>query len=231
MSAPRCLLALLTGFAFAVAAPAATVRGVIIRVDPAKKVIELEGRGRGVRGATLTFTLSAEAPVMFGDQPGTLADLEVGRRVRVEYEANGDHLVAQAIHVLGGARPAVPTVALPPANGDALSGVLRRVGYSDREVVVIGPGAKGPATETSVDVPESARIERNGKAATLDDLKEGDAVTVQVEKKDGRESALSIQVGAAPAAAAKPASKVIPKVRIILKVVDQVLQSMEDRDK
>lgn len=230
MTASRCVLALLAGLALAVAASAATVRGVLIRVDPAKKVIELEGRGLGVRGATLTFALSAEARVMFGDQAGTLADLEVGRRVRVEFEADGDHKVALVIHVLG-TRPASPAVAVPAANGDAVTGVLRRVGYSDREIVVVGPGAKGPETETSVDVPESARIVRDGKAATLDDLKEGDAVTVQVEKKDGRALALSIRVGAGPASTAKPASKVIPRIRIILKVVDQVLQSMEDRDK
>jgi len=233
MTAPRCVLVLLAGLAFAVTAQAATVRGIVTRVDPDKKLIELEGRGRGARGATLTFALSADARVMFGDQAGTLSDLEVGRRVRVEYEADGDRQVAQVIHVLGGPRPATPVVTVPPANGDAISGVLRHVGYSDREVIVVGPGAKGPDTETSVAVPESARIVRDGKDATLDDLKEGDAATVQVEKKDGRASALSIQVGpgAGPAATPKPASKMIPKIRILLKVVDQVLQNMQDRDK
>ena len=200
MTAPRFVLALLAGLAFAVAAPAATVRGIVTRVDPDKKVIELEGRGRGVRGATLTFALSADAQVMFGDQAGKLSDLEVGRRVRVEYEADGDRQVAQVIHVLGGPRPAAATVAVPPANGDAVSGVLRHVGYSDREVIVVGLGAKGPDTETAVAVPESAKVVKDGKEATLDDLKEGDAATVQVEKKDGRASALSIQVGAGAAA-------------------------------
>ena len=42
-----------------------------------------------------------------------------------------------------------------PANADAVTGVLRRVAYSDREVVVIGPGPKGTETETTVAVPEA----------------------------------------------------------------------------
>ena len=138
----------------------------------------------------------------------------------------------RVIHVLNGPRPAAPAVAVTSAGGDALKGVLRRVGYSDREVVVVGPGAKGPETETPVAVPEAARVVKDGKEAKLDDLKEGDAATVQVEKKDGRTSAPSIQVGPGEApAAGKPPSKVIPKVRMLLKVLDQVLQNMQDRDR
>ncbi len=191
----------------------------------------MDGRGIGVRGTTLVFTLPDQTPVLFGDQPGALSDLEVGRRVRVEYEVSDGRQVVQTIHVLGGPRPAAPAVAAPPAaGGDALTGVLRHVGYSDREVTVVGPGAKGAETETTVAVPESARIVKDGKAATLDDLKEGDAVAVQVEKKAGRPIAASIQVGAGAPAAAKPDAKMIPKLRLLLKIADQVLQGMENKD-
>lgn len=230
MTAPRCVLILLAGLVFAAVSPAASVRGVVTRVDPDNKVFELEGRNHGLQGTALTFSLASDGRVLFGDQAGSLSDLEAGRRVRVEYERDGDRQIARVIHVLSGPRPAVPTVAVTPADGDALTGVLRRVGYSDREVVVVGPGAKGAETETSVAVPESARVVKDGKAATLDDLKEGDAATVQVEKKDGRTAALSIQVGpGAGPAAGKPPSKVIPKVRMLLKALDQVLENMQDR--
>ena len=237
MSALRCLLPLAVSLSLTASAPAATVRGVVARVDPDKKQLELEGRGHGLHGAMLLFTLAPDAAVTFGDQPGTLVDVTVGRRVRVEFEADGDHQIALSIQILGGPRPAGPIIAAPPtatpAAGDALTGVLRHIGYSDREVVLIGPGAKGPETETTVAVPEAARIVKDGKEVKLDDLKEGDAAAVQVEKKDGRASALSIQVGAgaAPAVAEKPASKMIPRLRMLLKVADQVLQNMQDRDR
>jgi Cu/Ag efflux protein CusF len=236
MTASRCTFVLTAVLALASTAPAAEVRGIVAKVDPDKKVLVLEGRGIGLRGAVLVFELPAGTPVMFGDQAGTLSDLEVGRRVRVQYDVADGRQVAQAIRVLGGPRPAAPTATVPPpvpAAGDGLTGVLRHVGYSDREVVVIGPGPKGADTETTVAVPETARITKNGKEATLDDLKEGDSAAVQVETKDGRPSALSIVVGpgAAPVQSDRPASKVIPRLRLLLKVADQVLQGMENRDR
>ena len=226
-------LALTAGLMLAAAAPAAEVRGVVTRIDPDKKELILDGRGIGVRGAVLVFTLPDQTPVLFGDQPGAVSDLGVGRRVRVEYEVNDGRQVAQVIHVLGGPRPAAaaPPVLTAPAGGDALTGVLRRVGYSDSEVTVVGPGPKGAETETTVAVPESARIVKDGKDTTLDDLKEGDSATVQVEKKDGRPVAASIQVGPGGAAPAeKPSSRVIPKLRLLLQIADQVLQGMEHRN-
>ena len=234
MTTHHYVLALTAGLTLAAAAPAAEVRGVVSRVDMDKKELVLEGRGLGVRGAVLVFSLPDQTPVMFGDQAGTLSDLEVGRRVRVQYDVDDGRQVVRAIHVLGGPKPAAapsPVTALP-TTGDALTGVLRHVGYSDREVTVIGPGPKGAATETTVAVPESARIVKDGKEATLDDLKEGDTATVQVEKKDGPPTAASIQVGAGGpgAKAAKPKADVIPKLRLLLKIADQLLQGMENKN-
>ena len=152
----------------------------------------------------------------------------------MQYDVDDGRQIARTIHVLGGPKPAAAPapIAAPPATGDALTGVLRHVGYSDREVTVIGPGPKGAATETTVAVPESARIVKDGKEATLNDLKEGDTATVQVENKDGRPAAASILVGPGGAAgqAAKPKADVVPKLRLLLKIADQVLQGMENKN-
>ena len=129
--------------------------------------------------------------------------------------------------LLATAAAAEPTV---PASADAVTGVLRRIGYSDREVVVVGPGAKGQETETTVVVPEAARIVKNGKDAKLDDLKEGEAASVQIEQKDGHLSAVAIQVGPG-AAPEKRMTKAIPRIRRLLKVADQILQGMEKRNR
>jgi Cu/Ag efflux protein CusF len=234
MTTPRIAFALLAGLMFAVTASAAEVRGVVSRIDPDKKELVLEERGLGVRGTVLVFALPDQTPVLFGDQPAALSDVQVGRRVRVEYELDDGRQVVQMIHVLGGPKPPPPPTVTPPIapiNGDALTGVLRHVGYSDREVTVVGPGAKGAQTETTLAVPESARIVKNGKEATLDDLKEGDTGTVQVEKKDGRPTAAVVQVGAG-SAAEKTTSKTIPRLRFLLKIADQLLQGMEnDKDR
>ena len=238
MTTPRFTIALMAGLTLAAAAPAEVMRGVVTRVDLDKKELQLEGRGRGVRGAVATFALSDKTSVLFGDQAGALSDLETGRRVRIEFEATGAGAVAQVIHVLNGRRPAavaipeVPPVPAVPMDGDALTGVLRRIGYSDREVVLVGPGPKGAETETTVAVPAAAKIVKDGKDATLDDLKEGDGAAVQVEAKDGRPSALSIQVG--PGVAPVPekrGAKMLPKIRKALQMVDQLLKGMEDRDR
>jgi len=238
MTTTRFTFALIAGLTLTAAAPAETIRGVVSRVDLDKKELQLEGRGRGARGAGVLFALSDKTSVLFGDQVGALSDLETGRRVRIEYETTNAGAVAQVIHVLNGARPAasaipdVPPVPAVPTDGDALTGVLRRVGYSDREVVLVSPGAKGADAETTVAVPKSARIVKDGKEATLDDLKEGDGAAIQVEQKDGRPSALSIQVG--PGIATVPekrGAKVIPRIRKALQMVDQLLKGVEDRDR
>ena len=132
-------------------------------------------------------------------------------------------LAVIAVVTLAVAASAAPAPANP---ADAVTGVLRRVAYSDRELVLIGPGPKGQETETTVAVPETARIVKNGKDATLDDLKEGEAASVQIEQKDGRASAVAIQVGPG-AAPEKRMTRPIPRIRRLLKVADQILQGLE----
>jgi hypothetical protein len=91
--------------------------------------------------------------------------------------------------------------------------------------VLIGPGPDGPETEFIVAVPEGAKITRGDKAVALDELKEGERVTVTAEKRNGKLTASAIQVGG-EAAPVQPPSR-LEKVRRILQTVDRVLEMAE----
>ena len=176
MKAPRFTCTLLIVLASALPLSAADVVGVITGVDLDKKEVLIEGRGRA-RGKTLTLVLDADTQILFGKRAATAADLASGRRVNVEYEDRDGKQVARVLHVHG----PKPTVAVVPADKGALTGIVRRVALTDREIVVIGPGAKGKETETTVAVPEAARILKDGKAVALESLKEEDLVSVVAE--------------------------------------------------
>jgi hypothetical protein len=211
------------------------VRGVLRDVDPAKKEIRVEGRGRD-RGATLTFVLDDKTLILFGREKGAASDLQTGRRVRVEFEDAGEgRHVARVIRAAG--RPAATAVAAPvavstpAAPADGIAGVLQRVSRADREIVVIGPGPKGPETETTVAVPESTKIVKDGKPSSLEALREGDSVAVRTERRDGRPSALEVQVGPG-ATVAGPAptpesGRVISRIRQALHMADEVLRRVD----
>jgi hypothetical protein len=225
MAAKRCALALLTALALAPASPGAEIRGRIGRVDLDKNEFVIEPPGR--RAEPLTLRLDKDTQILFGRQAGTPADLPEGRRARVEYEARDGQLVARAVHVVGAA-PARRAATLPA--GEGLAGVLRRIALTDREIVVVGPGAKGPETETTIAVPEGAKILKGDKAIALDDLKENEAVRVQVEKRDGRLTAVKVEVGLAGPAGPAPADQrqdFVPRIRRVLQLVDKVLEQME----
>src|SRR5258708_23848983 len=110
MTAPRFALGLLAGLALVGAAAAEEVRGVVNRVDPDKKELVIEGRGRGVRGEGLAFTLDAGVEGVFGDGPGAVADLAPGRVVRVRVVERHGRDVAVTRFVRGNPPPA-PAVA------------------------------------------------------------------------------------------------------------------------
>lgn len=215
MIANRFLLGLAAGLTCTLTAAAADVRGRITRVDLAKKELVVEGLGR-FRGETLTLTLDAKTRVQFGAAAATAEDLVSGRRARITYDETGGRMVARVIRVRGPR----PERAAPAAG--AVSGKLLRVALTDREVVVMAKGPKGE-TETTVAVPEKVRISRGGKALTLDDLKEGEVVTVRTEKRGGRLTAVSIQVGAGAATMSDRAQR-IQQVRRVFKLIDAVLE-------
>jgi cold shock CspA family protein len=225
MSATRCTFALLTALVLVPTLPAAEIRGRIARLDLDKNELTIEPLLR--RNPPMTLMIEKDTQVLFGQQAGTPADLAEGRRARVEYEMRDGRPVARMIRVVGAA-PSRRSAAVP--SGEGVVGILRRVALTDREIVVIGPGAKGPETETTLAVPEGTKILKDGKPIAFEDLKENETVLVQVEKRDGQMMAAQIQVGPVGAAAAPPQRQdAIPKIRRVLQLLDQVLGQMEKK--
>jgi hypothetical protein len=226
MAAPRPLLAVCVLLGAAAALPAAdTARGVVASFDPDSKQLQL-GERPVLGRPPLTFVLAPDALLLHGRRPAAPADLVPGRRVRIEYEMRDGRMVARAVHLLGAA-PA-PPMPPPETRGDELAGALRRVALTDREIVVVGPGARGADTETTVAVPPGVAVLRGGKAVGLEGLKEGEAVRVRVEKRDGRTVAVQVTAGAG----GDRKADVIPKIRLGLRLLDMALEQMEQkRDK
>src|SRR5947207_8101975 len=219
---PRCLgLSFLTLLALGATAVAAEFRGVITRVDPEKKEVVLEGRGKGARGTSMTFHVDKDTQIVVGQEAGALADLATGKRVRVTYEVKGGKDVATQVHSLFG-KPAVAVVRVPD---DPNAGTLQSIALTDREIVVIRRDHAGTETETTHQVPESARIMRADKPIKLEDLKEGERVAVKAEKRGGKMVAESIQV--VTGAAAEPSK--ITRLRGILQMIDQLLEMAEQK--
>jgi Cu/Ag efflux protein CusF len=239
MTAWRYSLGLVTGLALLGPAAAEEARGRILQIDPEKKVIRLEGRGFA-RGAVLDLKVGPKTQIFIAGQPATLDDLTPGGRIRIIFEQRDGKPTAQVIRSLGLARalglgqpPPAPRPAAPLKEGEGVAGTLQRIGLTDREIVVLGPGRKGPQTETTVAVPESAAITRDGKKVALGDLKEGEMVTVKTASKDGKLSAVSIQVGQAAAAAnpvMPPRRALIPRLRQALQMADELLRELEQRN-
>jgi hypothetical protein len=223
----RFVLALVFGLACGAAATADEVRGRIVGVDLDKHQVRVEGRLRA-RGQTLTLQLDGKTQVSFGNQPATAADLIAGRRARVLYEDRDGKRVATSIRVLG-LLPAANRPA-PAADANTITGTLLRVAPTERELVVVGPGAKGPQTETTVALPEGVKILKGDKALTIDVLKEGQDVTVKVDRGGGRPKAVSVYVGPPPAGAAERPN-MIPRLRTALHIADMILQQMEQNQK
>jgi cold shock CspA family protein len=240
MTARRIALSLFTGLVFIGAAAADEARGRIVRIDPDKQELRLDCRGP-LRGSLMSFKVADKTEILIGGQPAKLNDLAPGNRVRVVFEPGDKTPVAQSIRTLGLAqalgqpRPAARPGGAAPApalkEGEGVSGVLQRVALTDAEIVVVGPGPKGPKTETTIAVPEEATILRDGKKITLDDLNEGEAVTIKTEMRKGKLTAVSIQVGEAAAAAnpaMPPRRELIPRLRQALKMADELLRQMEE---
>lgn len=236
MTALRISLSLMTGLVVIAAAAADEARGRIVRIDPDKKELRLETRGPR-RASVLDVKIDAKTRIFIGSQEAKLNDLAPGRRIRVVFEMHDGKAVAQVIRSLGLnllQQPAPATPAPGPAlkEGEGVSGTLQRVAVTDGEIVLVGPGAKGAETETTIAVPDDTPILRDGKKIAFDDLKEGEKATVKTEMRKGKLTAVSIQVGQAAGAgpAAPPRRNLIPRLRQALKMADELLRGMEDRD-
>jgi hypothetical protein len=233
MTALRFSFCLATGLVLAAAASADEVRGLILRIDPEKKAIRLETR-RPMRGGVLDLKVDANTQIFIGGQPAKLNDLAPGRRIRVVFQPRDGKPVAQVIRAFGLNLAQPQPSALPPApkEGEGVAGKVRRVSSADREIIVLGPGPKGPETESTIAVTEKTDIARDGKKITFDDLKEGEMVTVKTESREGQLMAVSIQVGQSAAQpAAPPRRNIIPRLRQALQMADELLRELEERGK
>jgi hypothetical protein len=235
MTALRLSLSLVIGLTLVAAASADEARGRIVQIDANKKQLRLETRGPQ-RGGVLDLKLDDKTQILIAGQPATLKDLAPGRRIRVVFAMRDGKATAQVIRSFGlnlvQPQPAVPQSAAP-REGEGVAGTLQRVASTDREIVVLGPGPKGPQTETTIAVPEETAITREGKMITLDDLKEGETVTVKTESRKGKLTAVSIQVGqgAPEKSVAPPRRNLIPRLRQVLQMADELLRELEERGK
>jgi len=218
----------------ALPAAADEVRGIIVRVDLDRCEVQIEGRGIGKRGLGMTFNIGKDTQILFGREMGEPSDLVPGKRVRVVLD--GPRAVTVQVSGLRRTRsndvkPPGPVPAPGPKDdANSVTGMLRRVSYAEREVVVIGPGSQGPETETIVSVPKDARVLKDGKPIAFDDLKDGQPATIQTEKRDGKLLAKSIQVGAGVAAVApampEPRTR-LARLRRLLQIADRILEMAE----
>ena len=88
--------------------------------------------------------------------------------------------------------------------------------------------------ETTLLIPANVKISKDQKSLKLEDLKEGEQVTVRTEKRDGHLVAAEIQTGGAASAAMPqqpppPGNPRIEKIRQVLKVADWILQQMQEQ--
>jgi hypothetical protein len=216
------------------------VRGVIDKVDAAKGEFSVTVRGRGPRGLSLSFKLAQDAQIHAGRQSTDLSDLHPGERARVYFETRDGQRVAVDVSVrrllLGapassiGRSEELPAPTPIPADPNTVIGVLQRVALTDREIVIIGPGAKGePELETTLAVNEDARITKDGKPIKFEDLKEGVRVTAHFQKHGDKMAADSITVGdKAPQTAAAPNDR-IERLRQVLRLADFFLQQLAEQ--
>src|SRR5207245_2534421 len=115
-------------------AAADSVRGVITKVDLDKKEVLVESRGLRMRGEYVLVFLTPETQIRLGLKPGEPADLATGRRVLVQCDLRDGKRLASKITVSGQSEA---TVAAPaaPADPNSLSGTLRRIDFTEREIV------------------------------------------------------------------------------------------------
>jgi hypothetical protein len=217
------------------AASAGEVRGIVNRVDTDDKQLVIEARGLGIRGTIMKFSFPADAQVLFGDKAGNLADLVPGCQVRVAWESRDGKQVVVTVHASG--KPPADGPAAPgapvPTDANTLTGVLRRIAVTEREIILAKPdGSGGKETYSTISITRETVISRDGKAIELDGLKPEESVAVRTEKRDGKLVAVTIRTGAGGEVAGAPTEtpgNKIARVRMVLKLVDAILERVEDR--
>jgi hypothetical protein len=204
------------------------IRGVITKADATRKTFTVEERGKGRRNQVLTLSVDSDTDIRRGKEAVKIEDLVVGKRVRVLYEQRKDDRLA--IRVTMPASLTNPGQATVLGDPSAFAGLLRRVAYTEPEVVVIG--LDKTEKETVVLVPEEVKVTRLGKPIAYDDVQEGETAIVKTEKKERRLYAKEISIGTAESAqSTRRPEQPIEKVRQILKFLDAALQQLEEKQK
>jgi hypothetical protein len=203
------------------AASAAEIKGVIAKLDPEKKELLVEGKGKA-RGLTFHFALTDDTRVLFGSKAGVLTDLLADKRVRVAYDEHDGKQIAMVIHALY----AKPEAKNTPKAGEGLAGKVQLINRTEREIVIVGSGN----AETTLSLAENAKIDREGKEITIDEVKEGEGVRAEAEQKEGKWIARALHLGvtAAPAPAQSAKAERRERLMKILEAVLQELQRMRD---
>lgn len=222
----RCLVVASVLFSIPLAAVAQEVRGIIRKVDPQQRELIVEVRVRGLRRVPMRFEVSRQAQVRIGQEASELSALRPGDRAVVTYEDRDDRHVATAISTWG-----LRAAAAPGASRDeeTIVGTLARVAPRDRELTVMSPDPEGEGhNEVRLVVAQTARISRDQRPIALEDLREGDRVTVRAEKRDDRFLAFDVQAGKV-----KPpleaADTRIERLRRLLKAADQALDRLSEK--
>jgi hypothetical protein len=220
MHLKRHLVGLMAGLLVAGTASAEEIRGVISKVDPVNKELLVEGKGKGARGQTFRFALTADTRILFGSEAGAVADLLVDKRVHVTYDEQDGKRAALVIH----ANYPKPEGKVAVGTDGGLAGKVQLINRSDREIVIVGSGDK----ETTLTLPETVKIDREGKSIGLEDLKEGERVAVDADKKDGKWVVRALHVGGSTAPASVPGKDEKAERREkAMKILEMVLQRLE----
>jgi hypothetical protein len=223
-------IACMGAFLVATSLQAAEYRGIIRQVDPANKQITVEGRGKPYRKSTVTFAVEKETRILLAGQPASTTDLVVGKHVKIDFDTKDGHPVARTIKIIGlpplDLTPSAPSPPAPSSNDpNSVAGTLRRVSRTEPEIVVVDT-----QRETTIAVPESAKILRDQKPIRFAELHEGENVLVRTEKKDGQVLAKSIEAGAVGTGQPSPdRDHRIERLRQLLRMIDGLLQMADQR--
>jgi predicted RNA-binding protein len=215
MATKRLGLSLVGLLAFAGAALAEEIHGVITKVDLDHHQVVVEGRGRGMRKGAYTLTLDKDSQIVQGRKTAEPAGLEVGRRVRVLFEMQDGQRVARVIHLRG------PSTTKEDDRG--ITGTIQRVALKEHKLVIHGRQKRGGAEiDINFELPAEVRVTRAGKAIKVDDLEEGLRVRILPEERDGKMLAGSIEV-------VEEKEALIPRIRRVLQLADIILKLAENK--
>lgn len=210
-----------------------TFRAEIKEVDAKSKQLKIEARTGPRRGQILTVTTDKRTLIEFGNrrQVGKLEDLAVGRRARFVLVREDDHLIAAQIRVIG--RPPTTTEPIPVEesvegkDGKVIRGLLQRVSYTDREIVLFEDGKEGKENEVIVNVPKDVKVMVDGKTIPYDELKDGQQAAVRVVMNKGRANARLIHVGKGEIPSSQSQMSGMDRVRRAIKITKTAVDFLD----